>query len=270
MITSRVAPVLRDARRLLTVRLVAAQIGLALLLLLLGALWLRIPDASIFDVLGTVLLGLLLLLVAGAGQSWLVLPLCGRATTRARLLRGVVLLLAAVAFWFAWNALLQHGRSHDSLWAGYGNSQAPRGLRNLLSYDHLYTSLEWLWTVLAWIGVGVLAPAAVAGLVSAQPIRALGHILRSLLWWLALLIGIALATFLTGLLVHWVPGHGLGVEMTSLLLRLALVLLLHGVMVSALLALMCALLQRAEGESLPLTTTAGTPLPSQPRTVESP
>ena len=70
--------------------------------------------------------------------------------------------------------------------------------------------------------------------------------------------------------MHWVPGRGLAVEMASLALRLTLVVLLNGAIAGALLALLCALLQRVEENAVSVTTPAGMPRASQPRTVERP
>jgi len=105
----------------MSVRLVLQQIGLALLVFLLYALWLRVPDASALDVIGSALLALLAVAVAGAGESALLLRLAGRARTPERLLRGALLLLAGAVLWFGWTALLNHLRgsydSNDVLWA---------------------------------------------------------------------------------------------------------------------------------------------------------
>ena len=66
-----------SARALMSVRLVLQQIGLALLVFLLYVLWLRMPDASVLDVIGSALLALIVLAVAGAGESALILRLAG-------------------------------------------------------------------------------------------------------------------------------------------------------------------------------------------------
>ena len=53
------------------------QIGLALLVFLLYVLWLRMPDASVLDVVGSVVLALIILAVAGAGESAIMLRVAG-------------------------------------------------------------------------------------------------------------------------------------------------------------------------------------------------
>ena len=105
---TRSPSVLRNAFSLLSIRLVLQQIGLAILVFALYALWLRIPDASAINVIGTVLLALIVLAVAGGGESALILRLADRPRTPARPLRGTLFLLAGVALWFAWSTLLDH------------------------------------------------------------------------------------------------------------------------------------------------------------------
>ena len=70
--------VLRSAFALMSVRLVLQQTGLAVLIFLLYALWLRVPDASVLDVTGSVCLALIVIFAAGAGESMLMLRLAGR------------------------------------------------------------------------------------------------------------------------------------------------------------------------------------------------
>jgi hypothetical protein len=89
--------VLRPALQLLRGRLVLQQLGLALLVFLLYALWLRMPDASVIDVIGSVVLALVILVVAGVGESSLILRLVGTARSPRGLLRGSLLLFVGAA-----------------------------------------------------------------------------------------------------------------------------------------------------------------------------
>ena len=265
---------LRSALARMSVRLVLQQIGLALLIFLLYALWLHVPDASALDVIGSALLALLAVAVAGAGESALLLRLAGRARMPERLLRGALLLLAGAVLWFGWNALLDHLRgsydSNDLLWAGYLNSRFPHQLRNSFSYGHILSWLRWMWAMLGWIGAGLIAIGVFAGSASVRPLRAAGCALRSITYWAALVAGTMAATAITGALVNWTPGHGLRVEMLSLVLRLAAVALVDAAVVCLLLAILAACVHRSDEAGAPYSTPAGTPDLSQPRTVDNP
>ena len=265
---------LRRAFGLMSVRLVLQQIGLALLVFLLYALWLHVPDASAFDVIGSVLLALIGIAVAGAGESALMLRLAGRVRTPARLARGAVLLLAGAVLWFAWSALLGHFRgnygSNDQLWAGYLNSRFPHPWRNFFSFEHILLWLEWIWTLLGWIGSGFIAVLVFAGTASPRPLRAMVYTLCSITYWVAALIGAVAATEITGLLVNWTPGHGLRAEMASLALRLAASIFIDAAVVCLLLAILAVCVRQTEEADAPHSTPAGTPDASQPRTADNP
>ena len=264
----------RSAFGLMSVRLVLQQIGLALLVFLLYALWLHVPDASALDVIGSALLAVVAIAVAGAGESALVLRLAGRARTPERLLRGALLLVAGAALWFGWSALLDGLRgnynSNDSLWAGYLNSRFPHQLRNVFSYRHILLWLGWMWSILGWIGTGVIAIFVFAGAASARPRRAMAQALRSVAFWIVLVAGAMGAAAITSALIGWTPGHGLHVEMLSLALRLIAAILVDAVVVCLLLAILAACVRRSDDAGAPHSTPAGTPDASQPRTVDNP
>lgn len=252
-----------------SLRLVLEQTGLGLLVFLLSVLWLRVPDASGLDVIGSVCLALIVLWVAGAGESAIVLRLVERKRTPGRLVRGTLLLMLGVALWFAWDSLLDHVRDiySDSLVAGYWNSRFPHQLRNIFSYNHIVLWLGWLWATLDWIAAGVIAAFVFADIASAKPLRAAVCALRSVGYWCVVVLLAIGVTGATGALLNWTPGHGLRVEMLSLVLRLIAVVLLDGVLVSLLLAMLAWCVRRVDALHA---TPAGTPNESQPRTVENP
>ena len=78
------------------------------------------------------------------------------------------------------------------------------------------------------------------------------------------------ATAITGALVNWTPGHGLRVEMLSLVLRLAAAALVDAAVVCLLLAILAACVHRSDEAGAPYSTPTGTPDLSQPRTVDNP
>jgi hypothetical protein len=261
--------ILRTALGLVSPRLVAMQIGLAVLIFGFSVLWLRMPDASLVDVVGTVLLGVFVLALAGGGEASLMLRLCGRPVTALRLLRGGVLVLVGVALWLGWSLLIGHLSASDWQWAGYLNSRAPHQWRNLFSYVHLHFLIESLWSTLRWFGAGVLGAIVFAATASARPLRALGTIFRSLSYWLCLFVGVVAVVEVTGFVMGWTPGHGLAVETFSLVLRLTGVVLFDAVVVCLLLSVLAACVLRSDSyESYE--TRGGTPEDSQPRTVPTP
>lgn len=248
---------------LFTLRLLLEQIGLALLVFALFALWLRVPDASAMDVIGSLLLAFLVLGLAGAGESSLMLRLCGSPRTARRLARGAVILAVAAALWFGADALLTRLEMNNGLRAGYLNSRLPHSMRNLFSYARIFVWLGWIGIILRCIGAGVLALLAFAAVTSARPIRSVVRPLRSGAYWIAVLLGLPLAVALTGALLRWTPGHGVNAEIFSLIVRLGLVAVLDGALVSLLLAILALCVCEAD---LVYTTPAGTPDASQPRT----
>jgi hypothetical protein len=264
---TRSPSVLRSALNLLSTRLVLKQIGLALLVFALCTLWLRMPDASAIDLIGSAWLALIVLAVAGGGESALILRLADRPRTPVRLLRGTLFLLAGVALWFAWSTLLDHLHGDDYLRAGYLNSRFPHSLRNFFSFAHIVLWLGRMWTTLEWIGAGVIAFFVYTATASVRPHRAMLRVLHCLTYWIALVLGMIGATVLTGSLVEWTPGHGLRVEAMSMVLRLSLVVLVDAVVVCLLLALLAACVRQTDAL---YSTPTGTPDESQPRTVDKP
>jgi len=265
--TARSSSVMRSAFMLLNVRLVLQQIGLALLIFLFYVLWLRVPDASVLDVIGSVLLALIALAVAGAGESALALRLTGRPRTLGKLVRGTLLLLAGIALWLAWNALLNHLQENDPLRAGYWNSRVPHQLRNFFSFEHILLWLGWLWSTLAWIGAGIIALFVFVWTASARPVRAIMVAARSIAYWAAVVLCAVGAAVGTGSLLQWTPGHSLRVQIISLILRLRLAVLVDAVLVCLVLAILAACVRQSDAL---YATPAGTPDESQPRTVDNP
>jgi hypothetical protein len=264
---TRSPSVLRSALALMSVRLVLQQIGLALLVFALTAIWLRIPDASLVDVIGSALLALIVLAIAGAGESAIILRLSGHARTPARLLRGALLLLAGAVLWVAWSMQFDHIHSDDYLRAGYLNSRFPHSLRNFFSFQHILLWLGWMWTALQWIGAGVIALLVFTATASIGPLHAMMRALRSFTYWIVVVLGAMSATVLTSSLMHWTPGHGLRIEALGLALRLSLALLVDGIVVGLVLAILAVCVRRTDALYIAPT---GTPDESQPRTTDNP
>lgn len=259
--------VLRAAMTLFHLRFLLQQIALGLIVFALSVIWLRIPDASALDVIATVLFGIIIIAIAGSGQSWLLLKLANRAPTRGKLLRGTGVLLLAVALWLLCGPLLDHLQVDNALRAGYLNSRFPHSLRNVFSYTHIYNALDDLFIAMHWIIAGFLASFAFKIIASSHPFRSLFYALRSLTYWLAITCGAFAGVFAVSFLTSWTPGHGVFPEFASLVIRLFASIFIANSIVCFILAILAALLRRADER---YATPAGTPEPSQPLTADIP
>jgi hypothetical protein len=81
------------------------------------------------------------------------------------------------------------------------------------------------------------------------------------------LLTAAAATILVSSLVEWTPGHGLRVEMFSLVLRLSLAAPIDATAVCLLLTILARCVRQADAI---YAAPAGTPDESQPRTADNP
>ncbi len=265
--TTRVVSVLRRALALMSFRLVLEQIALATVLSMLFALWLRVPDGSAPDVIGSALLAVVILLVAGAGESRLMLGLCGSSRSGQSLFRGALILIVAAALWFGWDELLTRLQAHDALRAGYLNSRFPHDLRNLFSYEHILRSFVWLAVSLRWIGAGIITMICFGAVTRQRMIDSVRRGLRSSAFWLALLLAGVLSVSCTSFLLHWTPGHGLRVEVLSLVVRLVLVLVVDAVLAVFLLTILAGCMCETNATYV---APAGIPVDSQPRRASKP
>ncbi len=257
----------KTARTLWSVGLVLKQAGLALVVFLLSVVWIRLPDASVLDLIGTVLLAVLIVLIAGAGESGMILGLCGKARNPRRLLTGTVVLLVSVAMWLGWSAWIDHLSGGNWQLAGYLNSRFPHGMRHFVSYGHILTWLGWMETAAVWTVAGMLGLVVVAVTASARPLRAMAVAFGSGSYWAVAIVGATGAAMVTSSLLQWVPGHTLRVEMMSLITRLAIVIVVDMGVAAMMLATSAACVRWSEAA---YETPAGTPDVSQERTAEIP
>lgn len=225
------------AIKLTTLRLVLEQIATTAVVFLLFLAWLRMPDSSWVYVLGTVIVSVLLAAMFGAGETRIFCKLTGTTPTRSTYVRGTIVLLLAFALWYGWDALISGvSIKHDELWAGYWNSRFPHGMRNFFSYRHLQLWLEWFWAVLEWMGTGLIAVCAFHAIATPAAKPAIKRNLRSIVWWITFVVGLQVMNWLTGKITGWTPGHGLGVESLSLVLRMLVVIVIDAVLTVFLLA----------------------------------
>ena len=255
---------MRRAAQLLSFRFFLAQLILVVFVSLLTAWWLRVQDAGPADVLLTLLLGVLILLAAFGGESFVLLRL-RPAATRRRWILGAVALLVATLLWLGWSTLLEHLSRHDMLWAGYLHSRAPASTRNFFLYTRWIAWFGWLWAVLKLVGAGTLLAAALSGILQALRVHIVARVLRSWLYWTVLALAAFVGTAVTHALVQWMPGRGLPAELFSFAARMSFVFCFDLLLACLVFATVAAVLER---EAYP--APAGTPELSQPRTTRSP
>jgi hypothetical protein len=258
---------LRRALTLLRLPFVLLQGMLVLFVFLLFAAWLHVPDSSIPAFAASVLLAGFTLALALLGEALLLRRLRALSSTRGDLLRGAIAILLVTLLWFGWSALLDHQSLSNSLRAGYWNSRFPHSLRNLFSYVHLLMWIQWLWASLQWAGTGLLLAIAVAAAQTSHPARTIVRVWRSGRYWLLFLISAIFATKVTEYLLHWTPGHGLRIEVVSLVLRLGTATIVDLLLTCFILATLTALVERADDI---YSTPDGIPETSQPRATEIP
>jgi hypothetical protein len=258
---------LRTALAAVRVRMIASQIGLALLVFALAIVWLHVPDSSALYLIATVVLGVGIVALASVGEVALMLRLCRRSMTRGRLLQGALLLIVGTALWVAWYVCIDHFRAKDILRAGYWNSRFPASLRNFFSFPRIYQWLEWMWSALDWFGAGILAVLVFAVTAGERTANAIKSALFSITYWAILIVGSLAAPILTDFLMGWTPGHGLAIETFSLFLRLSIAITADATIVVLVLTVVAAcILQSDANHEAP----AGAPEVSQPRTTGIP
>jgi hypothetical protein len=94
--------------------------------------------------------------------------------------------------------------------------------------------------------------------------------LRSIAYWCVVIFVSAGGSTFSGAILAWTPGHGLRVEMASLILRLIALVVVDGTGFCFVLAMLAGLVRQADTPDQPQSTPAGTPNDNQPRTVEAP
>ncbi len=258
--------ILRSALAYMTGRFVVLQLGLILIVSLLFAAWLRVPDSGVLAVIGTVLLASLILVLAFGGEASLLRRLTG--STRGHILPGAVALLLAATLWLGWSSWLNHLSASDfTRLAGYANSRFPHSLRNVFTFENLLRWFGWVWLALQWLGAGILLAIAVPFSQTSRPLRAGLRVGFSFSYWMILALTAIIVTSITQGMVEWTPGHGLRVEAISLVLRLVTVAIIDAVLICFVLAAITAIVVRFEGRhAIP----GGIPEVNQLRSVDIP
>jgi hypothetical protein len=181
----------------------AAQFWGALLILLAGVGWTRVPERHAWQVGLTILLPLLMLAAMLVLEAGTMRGFMQKDERRVRFVWGALTLLVWIAVvglaWF----ILDWCDDHIFLWAGYLNSRASAHTRaRVFTYPHI---VLWL-SILIWIFRWIVVPAKVIphAMASAQwgwrlPWRKLLRMMLNWRWWLG-----AVITTLVGV---WLPSH---------------------------------------------------------------
>jgi hypothetical protein len=205
-----------------TVRLILAQLVGNFLLMLLAAAWLQIPDSHtwqfVFSMLSGVLLVIALLWLYTATFRHL-LPCAARPPYWL----SWILLAVFIALWWLLLQPIAVGRAHESLYAGYWNSQSSPWLRAHLGYSSLVACQERLYDCAQWLGAGLLLPVAME--TSACGLRAgwfgrTARAYRRWLYWLCVLVSGLGGSAVTWALAGWTPSAGLAGQTLSIIARL--------------------------------------------------
>jgi len=242
----------REAFRMMRMQLVfEIWIG-TLVLVVLGVLWLQIPDSHVWEFVFSILFACGFVALSFWCCSWVFKRMLKPIEEERWWLQWILLATVVVAGWLL-QMPIDRLVEHRELYAGYWTSRLPHWLRWLRTYEHLVILQEWVYFSLRLIVVGLLLPVAVVA--GASRIR--GNARRIFgLWtkwwyWVAALVCGWIAFALSGKLMNWTPGHSLMSEILSLLVRLGVVFTLDVLLVCFVLAVIVVGLRRDSSAQIP-------------------
>ncbi len=222
-----------------TSRLVLKQWVGNLLLMLMAAAWLQIPDSHSWQFVLSIFSGVALIV----GFLWLYtstfpgLRICG---TRTPLWLSCLLLAGFTLLWWLGLQPIAVGRMHEARVAGYLNSQSTAWVRAHLGYGGLVAWQERIYDCLQWLWAGLMLPVIVemcaCGLNPGWLLRAV-RVYRKWRYWLCVFVFGLGATAATWALAEWAPAAGLLGQMASVVARLGVAYTLDIVFWSFLLAM---------------------------------
>jgi hypothetical protein len=222
-----------------------------LVLIILGVLWLQIPDSHVWEFAFSILFACGLLALFFWCCSWVFKKMLKPAEKERWWLQWI-LLAAVIVAWRLLQMPIDRLLEHSALYAGYWTSRLPHWLRGLRTYEHLAVLQDWVYFSLRLIVTGLLLPVAIVAGAS----RFRGNAKRIfgvwLQWWywVAVLVCGWIAFALSGNLMDWTPGHGLIAEMLSLLVRLGCVFTLDVLLACFVQAVIVVGLRRSEGSQI--------------------
>jgi hypothetical protein len=216
-----------------------------LLLMLLAAGWLQIPDSHAwqfaFSILsGVLLVGVFLGLYVATFRHL-------RTCSRTPWWRSCILLAAGLAIFWVLLQWIGVGRAHEALFAGYWNSQSPAWLRGHFDYSALVAWQEHIYDGIEYFLAGLLLPLLVelcaCGWGTGWFQRVSRVYCRWLYWTCVFVFGFA-ASALTWALADWSPASGLAGQTFSIVARLGVAYTLDILLWSQLLGLIAYYLER--------------------------
>jgi hypothetical protein len=241
----------REALREMRMRLVVAVWVGTLVLIMLGVLWLQIPDSHVWEFAFSILFACGLVALFFWCCSWVFKRMLKPAEKERWWLQWILLAAVIVAWWLL-QMPIDRLLEHRALYAGYWTSRLPHWLRGPHTYEHLLVLQDYVYFSLRLVVTGLLLPVAVvagASRLRGNAARIFGVWLQWRYWVVALVCG-WIAFALSGKLMDWTPGHGLIAEMLSLLVRLCCVFTLNVLLTCFVLAVIVVGLRRSEGSQI--------------------
>ena len=191
-----------------------------ILLMLLAAGWLQIPDSHSWQFVFSILSGVFLVV----GFLWLYIATFRHllpCAPRPPWWLSCLLLAVFLALWWLLLQPIATLRAHEALYAGYWNSQSPPWLRNHLGYSSLVAWQEHIYDGIQCILAGLLLPLAmVTCACGLDKMRRAIRVYRQWLYWLCVLVCGLAAPALTWALADWTPDAGLLGQTFSIIARL--------------------------------------------------
>jgi hypothetical protein len=214
-------PVIRSVFSRIKGRVLLTQWLGNLLLMLLAAGWLQIPDSHTWQFAFSIISGVLLV----AAFLWLYVATFRRLRTcvRPKWWQSCLVLAGFVILWWLLLQPIAAGRSHEALFAGYWNSQSPPWLRYRLGYSSLVAWQERIYDGIQCLIAGILLPVVVetcaCGWHAGWWPRA-SEVYRRWFYWLCIFLFGLGGPALTWALAGWTPVAGLPGQTISIALRL--------------------------------------------------
>ena len=208
----------------LTPRFYLGQWAGNLLLMFLAAAWLQIPDSHSWEFLFSIVSAVLLVV----GFLWLYIATFRHLRAcrpRAPWWQAAISLAVFVLLWWLMLQLIAAGRAHESLYAGYANSQSTTWIRYHLGYSALVAWQERIYDCAQCLWGGLLLPAAVVICACGLSRSGLSRIVRVYahwFYWLVVLFAGLVGEWVTWALADWTPAFGLAGQTVSVVLRLGL------------------------------------------------
>jgi len=148
----------REALRTMRMQLVVAVWAGTLVLIMLGVLWLQIPDSHVWEFAFSILF-----CVRAPGVVFLVfapgsLKKCLKPAEEERWWLRWILLATVIVVWWLLQMPIDRLLEHRALYAGYWTSRLPHWLRGLRTYEHLVVQQNWVYFSLRLIVTGCCCP----------------------------------------------------------------------------------------------------------------